>query len=62
LRPEIRVLYMSGYTSGAVTRQGVLEEGARLLEKPFTGEQLTRAVRRALGGEAAPPRGGSAGA
>ena len=48
LRPEIRALYMSGYTGGTVTRQGVLEEGFRLLEKPFTGEQLTRAVRQAL--------------
>ena len=44
---------MSGYTSGAISRQGVLEEGADLLEKPFTAEQLARAVRRALDGEGA---------
>jgi CheY-like chemotaxis protein len=48
VRPEMRVLYMSGYTSGAISKQGVLEAGSSLLEKPFTGEQLARAVRRAL--------------
>jgi CheY-like chemotaxis protein len=48
LHPEIRVLYMSGYSSGAVSRQGVLAPGVTLLEKPFTGDALTRAVREAL--------------
>jgi CheY-like chemotaxis protein len=55
-RPELRVLYMSGYTSGALSGQGVLE-GASLLEKPFTSEQLALAVRHALG---APSDGRSA--
>ncbi len=49
LRPEIRVLYMSGYTNGVVSRPGVLKGGAALIEKPFTGERLARAVREALG-------------
>jgi CheY-like chemotaxis protein len=48
LRPEIRVLYMSGYTEGAVTRQGVPSDAGSLLEKPFTGQQLATAVRRVL--------------
>ena len=47
-RPRLRVLYMSGYTSGAVLKQGLLEGEISLLEKPFTSEQLARAVRRAL--------------
>jgi two-component system, cell cycle sensor histidine kinase and response regulator CckA len=47
-RPRIRVLFMSGYTSGAISRHGALQEGANLLEKPFTAEQLARAVRLAL--------------
>jgi CheY-like chemotaxis protein len=57
-RPEIRVLYMSGYTSGAVLRHGVLEDGDNLLERPFTAEQLGRAVRRALDTDLVPPGGG----
>jgi CheY-like chemotaxis protein len=48
LRPGIRVLYMSGYTNGAISQQGVLGEGVMLLEKPFTGDELARAVREAL--------------
>jgi PAS domain S-box-containing protein len=48
LRPGIRVLYMSGYTSGAILHQGALGEGVTLLEKPFTTDKLARAVREAL--------------
>ena len=48
LRPGIRVLYMSGYSDGAVSRHGVLGPDVSLLEKPFTGERLARAVRAAL--------------
>jgi PAS domain S-box-containing protein len=54
LRPEIRVLYMSGYTAGAISKHGVLQQGSSLLEKPFTSEQLARAVRRALDAEGSP--------
>jgi two-component system cell cycle sensor histidine kinase/response regulator CckA len=53
LRPEIRVLYMSGYTDGAISQHGVLGEGVMLLEKPFTGDKLARAVREALDGPTA---------
>jgi len=48
LHPRLRVVYMSGYTDGAISRQGVLDKDAILLEKPFTAENLARAVRRAL--------------
>jgi two-component system cell cycle sensor histidine kinase/response regulator CckA len=47
-RPAIRVLYISGYTQGAISHDGVLGEGVMLLEKPFSGDQLARAVREAL--------------
>lgn len=36
LRPEVRVLYMSGYTHGLLGVQGILEPGVHLIEKPFS--------------------------
>jgi CheY-like chemotaxis protein len=52
-RPELRVLYTSGYTSDAAALQGLAESGARPLQKPFTSAELLREVRAAL--DQAPP-------
>jgi CheY-like chemotaxis protein len=46
--PHACVLYMSGYTGAAVARRGLLEQGAPILEKPFTPELLSRKVRDVL--------------
>ncbi|MBA3841127.1 MAG: response regulator [Actinobacteria bacterium] len=48
VRPSIRVLYMSGYTSDAIIARGVLPSGMRFLQKPFTASQLAANVREAL--------------
>jgi two-component system, cell cycle sensor histidine kinase and response regulator CckA len=48
-RPELRVLYMSGYTDDVIAHSGVLEPGTLLLEKPFTALALLGRVRAALG-------------
>jgi PAS domain S-box-containing protein len=45
-RPEMRVLFISGYTSDEVVRKGI--EGAGFMQKPFTSADLLRAVRERL--------------
>jgi len=48
LRPNVRVIYMSGYTDDAITRHGVLEPGLAYVQKPFTPEGIARKVREVL--------------
>lgn len=49
-RPDLKVLYTTGYTRNAVVHNGTLDPGVRLLGKPFTLEQLARTVREVLDG------------
>jgi two-component system cell cycle sensor histidine kinase/response regulator CckA len=47
-RPDLRILFMSGYTDEAVMRQGVPESGFAFLQKPFSPLGLARKVREVL--------------
>jgi CheY-like chemotaxis protein len=47
-RPGLAVLFMSGYPRDAMVNAGRLDEGVRLVEKPFSPGTITRAVREAL--------------
>jgi CheY-like chemotaxis protein len=52
-RPDVKALFMSGYTDDAIGRHGVLAPGIHFLQKPFTADRLLGAVRAAL--DAPPP-------
>jgi PAS domain S-box-containing protein len=51
LLPDVRVLYMSGYTENAVGRDGMLDAGINLLQKPFSLPALKDRVREVLDSE-----------
>jgi CheY-like chemotaxis protein len=48
LRPEMRILYMTGYADDAIVHRGVLAAGQALLLKPFTSVGLAHEVKKAL--------------
>ena len=47
-RPDLKVLFMSGYTDDVIAQRGILDPGTRFIHKPFSAEVLLKAVRRAL--------------
>jgi DNA-binding response OmpR family regulator len=48
LQPGIKVLFMSGYTDNVIVHHGVLEGGAKFIQKPFSPEELAGKVRAVL--------------
>ena len=49
MRPQVKVLFMSGYTDDQLLQRGVLQSGSgNFLEKPFTPDALARKVREVL--------------
>jgi signal transduction histidine kinase/CheY-like chemotaxis protein len=55
LRPDARILFMSGYTDDAIIRNGVLRPGTAYIQKPFSADLLARKVREALDDGGTPP-------
>jgi PAS domain S-box-containing protein len=53
-RPDLKVLYISGYTNDEIVRRGVRRTEAHFLQKPFTSEELMRKVRQVLDGARTP--------
>jgi CheY-like chemotaxis protein len=53
MRPEVKVLFMSGYTENSIVHHGRLDDGVQLLGKPFKREQLARKVAEVLNAPAA---------
>jgi DNA-binding response OmpR family regulator len=49
IRPEVKVLYLSGYTEDTIVSEGTIESGKAFLQKPFTLQGLSRKVREVLG-------------
>lgn len=53
IRPEMKALFMSGYTQNIIAHHGVLESGIHFIQKPFSIQALAAKVREALGKTAA---------
>ncbi|MCK5156197.1 MAG: response regulator, partial [Spirochaetales bacterium] len=48
IRPDIKVLYMSGYTDNKISQKGILKKDAAFLQKPFSISDLLKKVRTVL--------------
>jgi DNA-binding NarL/FixJ family response regulator len=48
LRPDLKVLYMSGYTENAIVHHGILNEDVGFLQKPFKVNVMVQKIREVL--------------
>jgi DNA-binding NtrC family response regulator len=46
--PDIKVLFMSGYSADVIMHRGILQEDVNFLQKPFTVDKLVNKVREVL--------------
>ena len=48
LYPDIKLLFMSGYTANVIAHQGVLDEGVAFIQKPFSMADVAEKLREVL--------------
>lgn len=46
--PDLKCLFMSGYTANVIAHHGVLDEGVKFIQKPFSKRDLAITVRKSL--------------
>jgi two-component system, cell cycle sensor histidine kinase and response regulator CckA len=51
IHPQLKRLFMSGYTADVIAHHGVIEEGVYFIQKPFTIKDLSAKIREALDSE-----------
>jgi len=52
VRPDLKVLYMTGYSRNAIVHQGRLDPGVEMVQKPITQADLAAKIRSMLAGKA----------
>ncbi|MBN1907602.1 MAG: response regulator [Deltaproteobacteria bacterium] len=51
IQPDLKVLYMSGYTANVIAHRGILERGVNFIQKPFTKAEFGAMIRRIIEGQ-----------
>jgi YesN/AraC family two-component response regulator len=55
IKPDVKVIFTSGYTGDILRKKGILEEGLNFLSKPFSTNEFIRMVRTVLDTEPGKP-------
>jgi FixJ family two-component response regulator len=53
MRPEMKIIFTSGYTDDAIARQGILDSTVAFVQKPYRPKALARKIREVLDGPTA---------